>query len=81
MEFIQAAHNRMKLAISEPGNISYRILPDICEHGTYIFYEEWQEKFFLDEHMSSNNFMEFTYLLQEVLTEMPNITTYESTLI
>ena len=54
----------------EPGCIEYRLHRDNQDPEIFLFYENWENNSFLEQHLNSAHFRSFAAAVENLITEM-----------
>ena len=61
----------------EAGCINYDLHRHLDEAGTFLFHENWESAEALDKHMQTPHFLNLTKIVDEILSEPPEISLFE----
>lgn len=75
--FLELARPGLKATLQEPGNISYDLYEDIQQPNTFIYFEEWQSREALQEHLKQPYIVPLIEEISDLLAEQPNVRVYD----
>ena len=75
--FLELARPGLTATLEEPGNISYDLYEDIQQANTFIYFEEWQSREALQEHLKQPYVVPLLEVFADLLAEKPNMRVYD----
>ena len=75
--FLELARAGLTATLQEPGNISYDLYEDIQQANTFIYFEEWQSREALQDHLKQPYIVPLIEEIADLLAEKPNVRVYD----
>ena len=76
--FLAATKDLVEKSRAEEGCISYTLYQDPQDRTKFLFFEEWKNQAAVDYHFSTEHFIGFGSLLDEIASAPPVITIFDS---